>query len=459
RPAADAELPPAEITGLSPAQVAAGAYHTLVLRTDGSVTGFGRNDQRQLGIALRASDTDAAGTSTQPGVDFATVPLPRPAVAVAAGAYHSAALLDDGTVWTWGRNKEGQLGRAEIFDPGAAGQVPGLPRIRTLAASALSTLAIDENGALWLWGQLDPDSFETRRLPGQILDVTGALTVVAGRTHALVTAEGGTAFAFGNSDYAQLGHGEEFSVQAVFPELELIYQPIYTYVTNVVLAEEVRMEHSTREVIDWVPIVQWWQRHALTVVDYAAGGTAPEVRPTLAFPGELRGVSNGGEVLFSVAQKLEGTTNIVSREVLEVSGYDGVTVFVGDSLTLSTNSEVTSFVNVKADGHVLLSQGAWNNPSASRLRVLELAGARLNQIAEVPLLSGPQETQLLDQTLMVRGAGTLELWDLTSPAAPRAIPAVDHGCVWFSLRDAEGSADTGWWVPGGEYGTLRLAPR
>ena len=65
--------------------VAAGGGHSLAVREDGSVLGWGLNDSGQT----------IAPTLTN-------------AIAVAAGNKHSLALRDNGTVVAWGRNTEGQ---------------------------------------------------------------------------------------------------------------------------------------------------------------------------------------------------------------------------------------------------------------------------------------------------------------------------------------------------------------
>lgn len=83
--------------------------------------------------------------------------------------------------------------------------------------------------------------------------------------------------------------------------------------------------------------------------------------------------------------------------------------------------------------------------------------------SETRLAGVPQDSVLLDRTLLIQGAGVLELWDLANPAAPRSIPSVDHGCVWFDLQQATGSPEVGWWAPGGDYGAppgrRRVPPR
>jgi alpha-tubulin suppressor-like RCC1 family protein len=47
--------------------------------------------------------------------------------AVAAGAMHSVALLDDGTLWAWGFNWQGQLGDGTTTSAPTPVQVVGLP--------------------------------------------------------------------------------------------------------------------------------------------------------------------------------------------------------------------------------------------------------------------------------------------------------------------------------------------
>jgi alpha-tubulin suppressor-like RCC1 family protein len=82
--------------GLSDAaSVAAGFYHGLLVRNNGSVASWGYNGYGELGD----------GTSVD-RITPITVPNLSNVVAAAAGRYHSASLRSDGTVWTWGYNPD-----------------------------------------------------------------------------------------------------------------------------------------------------------------------------------------------------------------------------------------------------------------------------------------------------------------------------------------------------------------
>ncbi|KJY53932.1 RCC1 repeat domain protein, partial [Bifidobacterium coryneforme] len=86
------------------AQVAAGAGFSVALGSDGNAYTWGDNTTGQLGAGDDAGAHRAApAMAAMPdGVGF---------TAVAAGASHAIALDRDGTVWTWGGNDHGQLGR------------------------------------------------------------------------------------------------------------------------------------------------------------------------------------------------------------------------------------------------------------------------------------------------------------------------------------------------------------
>ena len=80
-------------------KVAAGSGFSAVLKNDGTVIAWGRNNFGQLGD----------GTTTDRN---APVPIGSDTnwVAVASGGYHTVALKSDGTLWAWGQNNFGQLG-------------------------------------------------------------------------------------------------------------------------------------------------------------------------------------------------------------------------------------------------------------------------------------------------------------------------------------------------------------
>jgi alpha-tubulin suppressor-like RCC1 family protein len=82
--------------------VAAGRHHTLAVKSDGTVYAWGGNTYGQLGISSNDGQTvphQVHGAEYLTGI-----------IEVAAGEYHSLALRDDGTVWAWGYGDYGQLG-------------------------------------------------------------------------------------------------------------------------------------------------------------------------------------------------------------------------------------------------------------------------------------------------------------------------------------------------------------
>ena len=81
--------------------VAAGRAHVLALRHEGVVLAWGSNARLQLG------SPSAAAASTAPVV----AGVPAVGVSVAAGADFSLATDEDGNVWAWGENAEGELGQ------------------------------------------------------------------------------------------------------------------------------------------------------------------------------------------------------------------------------------------------------------------------------------------------------------------------------------------------------------
>lgn len=128
------------------AEVVCGACHTAVLTDEGNLFTFGLNDEGQLGHSG--------------GFDKVPVPvevkLQDPIVAVAAGDYHTLALTHSGEVWAWGSNDKGQLGIGDSIH-----ELPATPRrlktltgagVVALAAGSEHSLALLRTGEVLSWG-------------------------------------------------------------------------------------------------------------------------------------------------------------------------------------------------------------------------------------------------------------------------------------------------------------------
>jgi hypothetical protein len=171
-----------------------GRGHTLVVTQDGALWACGGGSNGQLGL----DDTEdrhvferLAGT-TGPAFGGARV------VAAAAGHEHSAAVTEDGALWTWGANYAGHLGhrdRQKRFVPtrvpAASLQNTRIGRCRPLPRGHALALAMGTHGRL---GAASPVRVlgEEVSLLTMIAGFSGAwVGGLAGRSEGLVRLLGG----------------------------------------------------------------------------------------------------------------------------------------------------------------------------------------------------------------------------------------------------------------------------
>jgi alpha-tubulin suppressor-like RCC1 family protein len=136
-----------------PRQVASGAWkavemgadHALALRGDGTLWAMGDNGAGQTGCEA------SAGARTLCAVGGASGAESGKWAGMAAGGRFSVGIREDGTLWSWGGNSMGQLGRGTFSEREGPGQV-GSERWMAVSAGAQHVLAIRADGTLWAWG-------------------------------------------------------------------------------------------------------------------------------------------------------------------------------------------------------------------------------------------------------------------------------------------------------------------
>mmetsp|Transcript_50073 Transcript_50073/g.160252 ORF Transcript_50073/g.160252 Transcript_50073/m.160252 type:complete len:506 (-) Transcript_50073:46-1563(-) len=119
------------LAGKNVSHVSAGGYHALAVTHGGALYAWGLNTYGQLGVGHKKTVKSPAAVELPRAV--APVHRTRPAMAtVSAGTWHTVAILDNGSTYTWGRASSGQLGHT---DAGVKGDVESPRRVKHLADS------------------------------------------------------------------------------------------------------------------------------------------------------------------------------------------------------------------------------------------------------------------------------------------------------------------------------------
>ena len=141
--------------------IAAGSYHNLALKYDGSIVGWGNDDYGQA--------------DPPPGNDY---------IAVAAGQYYSLALRADGTLIAWGDNSYGQT------------DVPDGNDFVAISSGLRHGLALTADGRILQWG----DEQRSQGTPPEEMDYVG---IAAGTFQSLALKTDGSLVGWGNDSYGQ----------------------------------------------------------------------------------------------------------------------------------------------------------------------------------------------------------------------------------------------------------------
>jgi alpha-tubulin suppressor-like RCC1 family protein len=169
--------------------VAGGSQHTIALKTDGTLWGWGYNSFGQLGI----NDT------TERSTPVTTILGGNNWKSVSCREFYTVATKTDGTLWTWGRNAFGELGINNTTPRSTpVTTILGGTNWKSIVCGS-GPIALKTDGTLWLWGgaglggSLGVNDVTTRSTPTTtILGGTNWKSVAGGNQHTIALKTDGT---------------------------------------------------------------------------------------------------------------------------------------------------------------------------------------------------------------------------------------------------------------------------
>ena len=216
-----------------------GENFTLSLEPDGKLWAWGFDADGELGDGGSANQSVPVLVCAPGATDCAANPFPG-VVAISTGASHALALTADGRVWAWGANFDGKIGDG-TFDPKST-PVPvcrdatavdcatdQLDHVIAIAAGYEHSVALKDDGTLWAWGFNGDGELGNGSIGGDFAfpapvcaagatppcdvptgNILSGITLVAagGGGHTLALTPEGNVFAFGHNKSGQVGMGD-----------------------------------------------------------------------------------------------------------------------------------------------------------------------------------------------------------------------------------------------------------
>jgi alpha-tubulin suppressor-like RCC1 family protein len=188
--------------------IAAGADHSLFLKSDGSLWAMGDNTTSPFPNAN--PDSGQLGDGTYNNTNGPEMIVAGNVTAIAAGGFHSLFLKNDGSLWGMGYNYSGELGDGTYNNTNRPEMIVA-GNVTAIAAGLYHSLFIKNDGSLWAmgvneFGELGDGTFNNTNLPEMIV-ASNVVAIAAGQDFSFFIKSDGSLWAMGNDRYGQLGDG------------------------------------------------------------------------------------------------------------------------------------------------------------------------------------------------------------------------------------------------------------
>lgn len=181
--------------------ISAGSRFNIAIKQDGTIWAFGRNDEGELADGTNISKN----FPVQIGFDTDWK-------IVTAGGGHCMAIRQDGTLWCWEANDKGQLGDGTVNNANTLVKIGVDTNWLQISGGRAHSLAIKVDGSLWVWGdnvvgQLGDSTLMFQFTPIQLGFATDWQHINAGRDYSLALKQNGDLWGWGFNHSGELGDG------------------------------------------------------------------------------------------------------------------------------------------------------------------------------------------------------------------------------------------------------------
>lgn len=191
-------------------QVEAGQFCTFLIYSDGAVGACGKGSYGRLGLG----DSNNCSVPKKPLFEKKYVKK----ISSSKGSDgHSLALTTTGEVYSWGDGDYGKLGHGTH----STQKIPKLVKgplvgkvVKCVSAGYRHSAAVTEDGELYTWGdgefgRLGHDYTSSKNFPTKVQSIESVGLVACGGSHTLaVSQDGKTIWSFGGGENGKLGHGD-----------------------------------------------------------------------------------------------------------------------------------------------------------------------------------------------------------------------------------------------------------
>lgn len=178
-------------------------------------------------VPLTSCSMDFPWTNKEPQPLAQPLPVDDKPKRLAIGSNSVAGVKSDGTVWSWGVSFNGELGGGQAYSRQATPTpISNMTNFVEVATGGEHYLALRKDGTVWSWGEnrcgqlgyeTEPEmssnpvmgltGYNYSTTPKQIKELKEVISVAAGSSYSVALTKSGDVYTFGCNEFGQLGLG------------------------------------------------------------------------------------------------------------------------------------------------------------------------------------------------------------------------------------------------------------